>query len=104
MIMHVSEEFSQFCSGLHQDFTTYGPEPQDWINGALEFVPRERLPALRNYLEELLTGSYSDAELQELYRSSHSELRIWEDGGVRAFLAMVRDTIDRVKSVAGTAR
>ena len=77
--MHVSDEFFRFCSGLHQDFTLYGSEPQDWINGALEFVRKERLPALRDYLDELLTAGYSDAQLQELYQSTHAELRIWED-------------------------
>jgi hypothetical protein len=93
--MQVSDEFFRFCSGLHQDFLMYGPTPHDWINGALKFVQKERLPTLRNYLDELLAGSYSDAELQEIYRSTHTELRIWDDQEARPFLAMIRDVIDR---------
>ena len=93
--MYVSDEFFRFCSGLHQDFTLYGSEPQDWVNGALEFVPTERLSVFRDYLNELLTAGYSDAQLQELYQSTYAELRIWDDAGIRMFLAMIRDTIDR---------
>jgi hypothetical protein len=73
----------------------YGSQPQDWINGALEFVRKERLPAFRNHLNDLLTAGYSDAQLQEIYQSTYAELRVWEEAGVRPFLAMIRDTIDR---------
>jgi hypothetical protein len=93
--MQVSEEFSQFCSGLHQDLELYGPTPQDWVRGALDFVPRERWPALRAYLDQLLAGGYSDAQLQQVYRDTLSELAFWDDRDVRRFLTMARDTIDR---------
>jgi hypothetical protein len=72
--MHVSDELSRFCSGLHQDFMLYGSQPQDWINGALQFVRKERLVAFRNYLNELLIGGYSDAQLQELHQGTRTEL------------------------------
>ena len=75
--MQASDEFFRFCLGLHQDFMLYGPEPQDWINGALEFVQEERWPLLRDYLDRLLAGGYSDAQLQQLYRDTASELVIW---------------------------
>jgi hypothetical protein len=92
--MNVSDEFFDFCSGLHQDFDLYGPEPQDWIKGALGFVAPGRLPVLREYLAELQTGGYSDAQLQEIYRSTYTELRIWDDRGVRPFLETVLNIID----------
>lgn len=93
--MKPSEEFFDFCSGLHQDFDLYGPKPQDWIDGALGLVSKERLPVLRDYISGLLAGSYSDAELQDIYRSTFTALAIWNDYGVRPFLAMVRDRIDQ---------
>jgi hypothetical protein len=93
MVVQISNEFLKFCSGLHQDFLLYGPQPQDWINGALQFVPRDRQPALKDYLNELLKGDYSDAKLQEIFRSTYAEVRI-NDRGVRPFLAMIRDTIE----------
>lgn len=90
-----SEEFFQFCSGLHQDiFLLHGSEPQNWIRAALPFVPVENLPVLRNYLTALLEGPYSDAELQALYRSTYTEVGIREDHGVRVFFRMICDIID----------
>jgi hypothetical protein len=93
--MKPSKEFFDFCSGLHQDFDLYGPKPEDWIDGALRFLFIERLPVLRDYINGLLTHGYSDAELQDIYRSTPTELRIWDDQGVRPFLTKVRDRIDR---------
>lgn len=93
--MNITEEFYDFCLYLHQDYTLYGPKPQDWIDGALRHMDKERRSALKDYLDGLLSGDYSDAQLQEIYRSTDTELRIWDDRGVRLFLEMVRDTIDR---------
>lgn len=93
--MIASDEFLRFCSGLHQDFLLYGSNPEDWIDGALSFVAEERWPLLRQFIHDLLIGDYSDAQLQEIYRNTHTELRIYEDRGVRLFLELVRDRIDQ---------
>lgn len=93
--MKPSDEFFSFCSGLHQDFDLYGPGLEDWIDGALGFVAKGRLLALRDYISGLLAGAYSKEELQELYRSTFTALAIWDDEDIRSFLALVRDRIDR---------
>ncbi len=93
--MIASDEFFKFCSGLHQDFLLYGPEPEDWIDGALGFVDEERWPHLRQFIHDLLVGDYSDAQLQEIYRNTYTEIRIYEDRGVRPFLEMVLNRIDQ---------
>jgi hypothetical protein len=93
--MKPSDEFFSFCTWLHQDFDLYGPTLEDWIDGALQNISEKRLPALREYVSGLLDGGYSDAELQEIYRATPTELRIWDNRGVRPFLQMVRDRIDR---------
>lgn len=92
--MIASDEFFKFCSGLHQDFLLYGPKPEDWIDGALGFVSEDRWPDLRQFVHELLVGNYSDAQLQEIYRGTYTELRIWEDRGVRLFLEFLKERID----------
>jgi len=97
--MTPSPEFLDFCSGLHQDFNLYGQKPEDWIDGALQFVSTERLSPLRDYVNNLLSHNVSDAELQNIYSRTSSELRIWDDRGVRSFLSMVRDRIDRKLSL-----
>lgn len=90
-----SDEFFDFCSGLHQDFERYGPEPEDWIDGALGFVEKGKLQALSDYIQGLLTGSYSNAQLQEIYRNTYTELRFGDDKELRLFLEMIRDRIEQ---------
>jgi hypothetical protein len=94
--MQIPEEFYDFCLYLHQDsMVVYGPEIQDVIAGALRHMDRASRVALRKYIDKLLTGNHSDAELQAIYRTTDAELGIRNDGGMRHFLAMVRDTIDK---------
>jgi hypothetical protein len=45
------------------------------------------------FLNHLLTGNYSDAQLQEIYRKGDADIGFRE--GLRYFLALVRDGIDR---------
>jgi hypothetical protein len=91
--MQIPDEFYEFCLYLHQDsFDFYGREPQDLATGALRFVPKEKHAALRAFLDHLLTGNYSDAQLQEIYRSTDADIGF--RSGLRYFLALVRDTID----------
>lgn len=90
--MRVSDEFFDFCSALHQDADLYGPEPQDWIYGALGAVNKDNLPAFRDYLNELLASDLSDAEIKELMRSTYADISFTR--GIRYFFGMVRDTID----------
>jgi hypothetical protein len=92
------KEFLDFCSLLHQDLFLYGPEPRDWVVGALRDMRREKRSTLKTFIDGLLAGGYSDAELQAIYRSTDTELRIWNDEGVRPFLILVRDTINDLAS------
>jgi hypothetical protein len=73
----------------------YGPAPEDWIDGALGFVEERRWPLLRRFIHDLLNGEYSNAQLQEVYRNTYTELRFGDDKELRLFLEMVRDRIDQ---------
>ena len=91
--MRVSDEFLDFCMALHQDFELYGPEPEDWINGALEHLHHERHTVFRDYLNELLSDSYSDEQLSEIYHSASPELGFRDSKELRQFLELARDAI-----------
>lgn len=92
--MHPPEEFYDFCLYLHQDFDLYGPEPQDWINGAMRHMDNASRLVLKDYLVLLLSGDYSDAQLEEIYYSTNTEIRFLAVLDLRRFLGLVRDTID----------
>jgi hypothetical protein len=91
--MKPSPEFFSFGTWLHQDYDMYGPKPEAWIDGALNYISEDRLPVLRDYISGLLTGGYSDVELQEIYRATPTELRV--DRGIRHFFEMIINRIDR---------
>ena len=94
-MIQASDEFFRFCSGIHQDFVeVYGPGVDDWIEGALGFVDKDRHLALAQFLREVLAGS-SDAEIMALYRSTYTELAFREARDLRLFLQMVAETIER---------
>ncbi len=94
--MRASDEFLEFCSGIIQNFdAVYGPEPEDWIRGALGHVHQERHLVLRDYLNGLLSGHYSDAQLSEIYHSTSPELGFLDNGELRQFLELARDMIGK---------
>ena len=85
--MRPPKEFCAFCSYLHQESAlVYGSGIRDIVRGALRQIPEEDWITLRAYLAGVLAGGYSDAELQELYRSTDAELGIRK--GMREFLTI----------------
>lgn len=92
--MQIPDEFYDFCLYLHQDsLHVYGTEMQNIAAGALRHMPKEQKLALRSFLEHLLTGNYSDAQLDEIYRGTDAEIGFRSN--LRHFLTLTRDTIDR---------
>jgi hypothetical protein len=49
---------------------------------------------LRAFLDHLLNGNYSDAQLQELYRKGDADIG-FRGEELRSFLGLTRATIDR---------
>jgi hypothetical protein len=92
--MQIPDAFYDFCLLLHQDsFDLYGREPQDLAAGPLRYMSKEQKVALRGFVDHLLTANYSDAQLQEIYQRGDADISF--RSGLRYFLGLVRDTIDR---------
>lgn len=95
MTIKASDEFFNFCALLNQGIIlSSGPMPEDWVRGALQYSGKETLMKLRDELKRLIAGPFSDAELQELFRSTYTDMGIREDRGVRVFFQVVVDIID----------
>lgn len=73
----------------------YGPDPQDWIDGALERIPRERRSTLHAYIKHLLNGPYTGEGLQAIWRSTDADWRCHDERSLRNFLSMICGTIER---------
>ena len=93
--VQIPQEFFDFCLYLHQDSKeVYGETIEKIITGALRHMDVKRRLTLKKFIDELLAGGYSDADLVKIYGSTDAELGI-HDGGMRNFLSMVRSTIAR---------
>jgi hypothetical protein len=93
--MQIPDEFYDFCLYLHQDsFYVYGTEPKDIAAGAIRHLSKAQKQTLGAFLDELLTGDYSDGELQEIYRGGDPEIG-FRGEELRYFLGLVRTTLDR---------
>lgn len=91
--MQIPDAFYEFCLLLHQDsFDLYGREPGDLAAGPLRYLSKEQKASLKGFLNELLNGDYSEAQLQEIYRKGDADISL---SPVRYFFELVRDAIDR---------
>jgi hypothetical protein len=93
--MEIPEVFYDYCAFLHQDsFLVYGPTPEEVAAGALRVIKRERWPQLRAFIEELLAGPYSEADLMKIIRGTYADITPRGPDGARKFLTFLRYLID----------
>jgi hypothetical protein len=92
--MQIPEEFYDFCLYLHQDsFDVYGTDPKGIAAGAMRHMSKAQKQTLAAFLDELLSGKYSNEQLDEIYRGTDAEIGF--RSGLRYFLALAREATDR---------
>lgn len=84
----VRQLFCLFYPGSRDEFATH----DEWIAGVVGWFSAERQENIKSFLDELLSGRYSDAEIAEVWRSV-SPSYDFSDGGHRFFLTEVRNAI-----------
>lgn len=93
--MQIPDVFYDYCSFLHQDsFLAYGGTPEEVAAGALKAIKPARWPQLRAFIETLLTGPYSEADLMKIIRSTSADITPRGPDGARKFLVFLRYLID----------
>lgn len=70
----------------------YGTDPKDIAAGAIKHMSKVQKQTLAAFLEELLTGDYSEDQLQEIYRRGDPEISF---SPLRYFFGLVRDALNR---------
>lgn len=90
--MDVPEEFHQlaglFYPHSHEEYFS----EKEWIAGTLAGFRGEDKKVIKAFLDELLSGRYSDAELERIWKST-SPTYGFRPGGHRIFLTKIRDAI-----------
>jgi hypothetical protein len=91
--MNVSapEEFKKVCRNLVQGLDLVVSTPEQLMQVAMLGIEPQERPAIKAFLDELLSGRYSDDQLKDIWWSMPSDIVFYEGKGVVAFLEMLRD-------------
>ena len=66
---------------------------EEWVAGTLKrFFNDQERAVIRRFLDELLSGRYSDEEIQEVWRMQYPSYD-FTPGGHRYFLALIREAL-----------
>ena len=84
----IRQLFTLFYPGSRDEFATR----KEWIADVVGSFSAERQNNIKSFLDELLSGRYSDAEIAEVWRSV-SPSYDFSDGGHRWFLTEIRNAI-----------
>ncbi|MFM9849859.1 MAG: hypothetical protein ACKVP3_22220 [Hyphomicrobiaceae bacterium] len=91
MTLDIPDEFKKVCGNLVQGLEVHSP--QELMQVALLGVePRER-PAIMAFLDELLSGRYTDDELKDIWWSMPADIVFYEGKAVVTFLTMLRHEV-----------
>jgi len=90
--MRVPDEFNQLCAGFHQD--TFRMAGDDRIKHALEFIDERQTRIVKQFLDKLLSGRYTAAEMKGVLRRSPAEIRFRNAKACHALLKRIRELMD----------
>lgn len=74
----------------YEDFASI----DEWIAHNFNVLPAQERTVLKQFLDELLTGRYSDQELADIWGSTNPDLD-FQLGGHRHFFTKVRDMMEK---------
>lgn len=72
----------------------YGRTPEEMVAGALSRIDEDQRPALRAFVDQLLTGPYSEADLQKVYSNAEADIGPRGQDGARKMFSLIRATLD----------
>lgn len=95
--MQIPDEFHQLCTLFYPGIYDEYPTREACISAVVQSFQGERKENLKRFLDDLLSGRYSDTELRQAWRST-SPSYDFNEGGHRAFLNNVRGAIEKESS------
>jgi hypothetical protein len=90
--MHIPEEFVTLTAFFHQDFDLIFPDGEGLIEDAINHTPAEQRSVIKEYLDHLLSGKYSENELRLIWKSTRAEISPFRgnEGSCADFLRLIR--------------
>jgi hypothetical protein len=89
------EEFKKVCRNLTQGLDLVVSTSDELMQLALLGIEPHERPAIKVFIDELLSGRYSDDELKSIWWTMPSDIVFHDGRGVVAFLTMLRNELDK---------
>jgi len=91
--MEVTESVKNLFRGFHQDMFEYAQTPEAIAQEALGFLTLDDIPPVVAYLDDLLSGRYSDEEIQAIWHRMPADIYFTDALGAVKVLSLVRDLL-----------
>ena len=90
--MQIPDDFMQSCHSFYQGKFEEHATEEECIADVLALFSDKRKQVIKKFLDELLSGRYSGAEIKRIW---HSTIPSYEfsEGGHRIFFTKIRDMI-----------
>lgn len=95
MNLPIPEEFKKACRNLGQDLGYEQPTQELMAQIALIGIELHERPAIKAFLDELLSGRHSAEQLKEFWWSTPADIYFHEPQDLLTFLKLMRSTIER---------
>jgi hypothetical protein len=90
--MKIPKQFQYLATCFYQGSDREHATVEEWITSTVRnFLSVEERKVVKQFLDELLSGSHTDEDLQRLWENLDSDYWIESGAGVRAFLTVIRD-------------
>jgi hypothetical protein len=97
--MVIPEVFKDLCRLFHQDVILIYSVPEQMIADSLEqmrdggHLNDERKRVLRQFLDELLSGRHTHAEILQIWEETPADIAFSKGERLLAFLRLIRDDL-----------
>lgn len=92
--MKIPRVFNDVSRRFFQDIGVLVSTEDDLVAFALEGASKSDWPALKVFLDSLLSGQIADEELQRIWYASHAEIYFQDVDHLKLILSKMRDQID----------
>lgn len=90
--MEVPYALEQLIKGFYPGSAREFATPEEWIAAHLAFRTDEEKEVIRGFLDELLSGRYSEEEIREVWRMQYPSYD-FTVGGHRFFFTLIREAL-----------
>jgi len=92
-VINIPSEFRYLVACFHQDSLEGAANEEQWIATAVDYLSEARKKAVRKFLDDVLSGGISDAELVIIWESANPDFLIPNEKELRVFLRLIRNQL-----------